>query len=78
MHRLLENKARSLQASGQLLHSVSPLQTLTRGYSITFKEDKPVLDAASLHDNDVITTRLARGEVTSKVLSISTDTAKES
>ena len=78
MHRLLENKARSLQASGQLLHSVSPLQTLTRGYSITFKEDKPVLDAASLHENDVMTTRLARGEVTSKVLSISTDTAKES
>ena len=78
MHRLLESKSRSLQASGQLLHSVSPLQTLTRGYSITFKENKPVLDAARLNENDVITTRLAKGEITSKVLSISTGTSKES
>ncbi len=78
MHRLLESKARSLQASGQLLHSVSPLQTLTRGYSITFHQEKPVLDAVTLKENDVITTRLANGEITSKVLSISTGTSKES
>ena len=71
VHRLLESKNRQLQGQAQLLNSVSPLQTLTRGYSITFADDKqPVLSAAEVSAGDEITTRLASGEIISKVTTV--------
>lgn len=70
VQRLLENKNRQLQGQVQLLNSVSPLQTLTRGYSITFADDKPVLSATEVSEGDEITTRLASGEIISKVTTV--------
>ena len=70
VHRLLESKNRQLQGQAQLLNSVSPLQTLTRGYSITFADDKPVLSSTEVSEGDEITTRLASGEIISKVTTV--------
>ncbi|MBT81888.1 MAG: exodeoxyribonuclease VII large subunit [Alteromonadaceae bacterium] len=70
VQRLLENKNRQLQGQAQLLNSVSPLQTLTRGYSITFADDKPVLSSTEVSEGDEITTRLASGEIISKVTTV--------
>ena len=70
VQRLLESKNRQLQGQAQLLNSVSPLQTLTRGYSITFADDKPVLSATEVSAGDEITTRLASGEIISKVTTV--------
>ncbi|MEQ5808570.1 exodeoxyribonuclease VII large subunit [Alteromonas sp. NFXS44] len=70
VQRLLESKNRQLQGQAQLLNSVSPLQTLTRGYSITFADEKPVLSAAEVSAGDEITTRLASGEIISKVTTV--------
>ena len=70
VHRLLESKNRQLQGQAQLLNSVSPLQTLTRGYSITFADDKPILSSTEVSEGDEITTRLASGEIISKVTTV--------
>ena len=70
VQRLLESKNRQLQGQAQLLKSVSPLQTLTRGYSITFADDKPILSSTEVSEGDEITTRLASGEIISKVTTV--------
>jgi len=55
-------------AQQQALQIVSPLQTLARGYSITFSEDGSVIRKASeLNEGDTIKTRLHEGEVLSEV-----------
>ena len=52
----------------QALHIVSPLQTLSRGYSITQDEQGHVIkDAAQVAVGSVITTRLGQGQLTSEV-----------
>ncbi|HEY3788979.1 MAG TPA: exodeoxyribonuclease VII large subunit [Urbifossiella sp.] len=50
------------------LETLSPLNVLRRGYSLTHTADgKLIRDAAEVHPGDVIVTRLASGEVTSRV-----------
>jgi exodeoxyribonuclease VII large subunit len=50
------------------LESLSPLNVLSRGYSLTRTPDGRVLhDAAGVRPGDTILTRLARGEVVSRV-----------
>jgi len=50
------------------LESLSPLNTLARGYSLTRTPDGKLLrDAADAKPGDVIVTRLATGELTSRV-----------
>lgn len=53
----------------QTLHIVSPLQTLSRGYSITQDQhDKVLKNADDVSVGSVITTRLGQGVLTSKIL----------
>jgi exodeoxyribonuclease VII large subunit len=50
------------------LESLSPLNVLSRGYSLTRASDgRVVQDAAAVRPGDVIHTRLARGELVSRV-----------
>ncbi|OXY82735.1 exodeoxyribonuclease VII large subunit [Oceanimonas doudoroffii] len=60
----LEHK---LALAGSRLHAMSPLATLSRGYSITLHNNGVITNAGQLKENDVITTRLAQGEVVSRV-----------
>ncbi|MGP7733738.1 exodeoxyribonuclease VII large subunit [Oceanimonas smirnovii] len=62
----LEHK---LALAGSRLHAMSPLATLSRGYSITLHNNTVITDVSQLKENDVITTRLAKGEVVSRVIS---------
>ena len=57
------------------LESLSPLQVLGRGYSITFAlpQGKVVREAQLLHPGDPIKTRLHRGEITSTVTEVKGD-----
>ncbi|WP_107851765.1 exodeoxyribonuclease VII large subunit [Oceanimonas marisflavi] len=59
-----------LALAGSRLHAMSPLATLSRGYSITLHNRTVLTDAGQLKENDVITTRLAKGEVVSRVETI--------
>ena len=52
------------------LHAVSPLATLDRGYAIATRNNKVILNSQAINMGDIINIRLAKGSVTSKVLTI--------
>ena len=64
--RLVKEKHR-LQLLEQELKAASPENLLKRGYSITLKNDKAVIDASVLQPGDELTTRFAKGEIKSIV-----------
>ncbi len=70
-HRLQISVAR-MQHAIHALHSVSPLATLERGYAIVTRTDNQhiVRDAGQLCEGDIISTRLARGQVQSLVKTV--------
>ncbi|WMC12349.1 exodeoxyribonuclease VII large subunit [Oceanimonas pelagia] len=59
-----------LALAGSRLHAMSPLATLSRGYSITLHNNRVITDTGRLKEDDMITTRLAEGEVTSRIETI--------
>ncbi len=68
MAHQLETPRRRLEALTRALNTVSPLQTLARGYSITFDErGKPLTNAAQVAPGERIETRLAKGRLISVV-----------
>jgi len=67
----LATKRQRFEQQAALLNSVSPLNTLQRGYSITRGEQGEVIHrASSVKLGDALTTHLLEGEVVSKVESI--------
>jgi exodeoxyribonuclease VII large subunit len=62
-------KTKEFQNIIEKLETLSPLNILSRGYSITFKmpEEKVVKDIRSLSKDDIIRTRVHRGEIISQV-----------
>jgi exodeoxyribonuclease VII large subunit len=66
--RRIQKSNEKLAALAARLESLSPLNTLARGYSLTRTPDGKLLrDAAEAKPGDVIVTRLATGELTSRV-----------
>ncbi len=65
--RSLTDKKHRLMLLEQRVNDASPERLLKRGYSLTFKDGKTVTDSAQLKPGDIITTRLAKGEVRSEV-----------
>ncbi len=64
----LQQRGQRLAEAARLLNTVNPLSTLERGYSITSNEQGQVLrDAEQVRIGQRITTRLARGQVSSLV-----------
>ena len=64
-------KAARLAQCASTLQALSPLQTLARGYSITTDENgHAVLDSARLHTDQILTTRLNKGTIRSKITQI--------
>jgi exodeoxyribonuclease VII large subunit len=62
-----------LQAAARQLDTISPLQTLQRGYSITRHTDgKLIAQLTQLRAGDRVVTRLADGEFESVVTAIHT------
>ena len=54
------------------LHSVSPLATLARGYSITMDENEQVItDVNQLTPGDELVTKLHQGQVISTIKAVS-------
>lgn len=68
LSRSLERREAALSSRAALLRSLGPEAVLSRGYSMTLGEDgQPLRDAAALQEGQVITTRLQRGELRSRV-----------
>lgn len=67
----LQNKKLQLAEHSHALNTVSPLNTLGRGYSITYSDKYQVItDYQSVKAGDTIRSRLLKGEIISKVDSI--------
>jgi exodeoxyribonuclease VII large subunit len=74
MQRNLRQHRQRWSAAAQLLHSVSPLATLQRGYAIVGNERGEVLrDVRDAPPGSTITARLAFGQMNCTVQSIQTD-----
>lgn len=65
--RSLTSKQHRLMLLEQRVNDASPERLLKRGFSITLKDGKAVTDSTQLKAGDIITTRLAKGEVISEV-----------
>jgi exodeoxyribonuclease VII large subunit len=65
--QLVDNKQQKLLNNMHLLDTVSPLATLARGYSISFKHGEIVKSTQQVQVGDVLVTRLEDGEVHSKI-----------
>jgi exodeoxyribonuclease VII large subunit len=66
--RRIEKASQKVAALAARLESLSPLNVLSRGYSLTRTPDGKLLrDAADVQPGDVIVTRIAKGEVISRV-----------
>lgn len=61
------NQDKRLNALEKIVEALSPQKTLKRGFSLTKVNGKTVKSVDQLADNDVITTYLANGEITSVV-----------
>ena len=69
-----ERRQGRLGGLSRSLQAVSPLQTLARGYSISFDEaDRPVLDVSQAQPGSRLLTYLARGSITSTVETVDPD-----
>ena len=64
----MRGRAEALRALAARLEAVAPERTLARGYSITLDEQgQPVRDPTALAEGAMLTTRLERGSVRSRV-----------
>lgn len=64
----LQRASEKVAAVAEQLESLSPLNTLKRGYSLTLSDGQIVRDAAAVNPGDTLETRLATGTITSRVL----------
>jgi exodeoxyribonuclease VII large subunit len=69
VRRRVEQLHQQLQARAERLESLSPLNVLARGYSLTRKEDDTLMlhDAGQVRPGQRIVTRLQHGQITSRV-----------
>ncbi|GAA0857071.1 exodeoxyribonuclease VII large subunit [Aliiglaciecola litoralis] len=72
MQTILSTRQFQLAKASQLLDTVSPLATLSRGYSITFKDGDIVKSSKHLQQGEQIISRFHDGEIASVVSEIST------
>jgi len=65
------SKEQHLGKTAALLDTVSPLATLSRGYSMTLSENILLRSVRDVQKNQIITSQLADGEIVSTVNSVS-------
>lgn len=71
IQQFINQKKYSLQIQAGQLHSISPLATLARGYSVTQDEQhKVILSSKQINVNEVIVTQLNHGSIKSKVIEV--------
>ena len=70
----LEQRKSHLSTLASTLNAISPLQTLSRGYSITSSSDgQTITNTDSVSQNELINTRLHRGQLISRIEKIIKD-----
>ena len=67
LNKLIDKKESSYISMAAVIGALNPLSVLSRGYSITYKNNSAVFSADELNIDDVITVRLNEGEITARV-----------
>lgn len=70
LSRIVDDKQKSLLHSVGLLNAVNPLSVLSRGFSITKKDERPVNSVTALNTDDVIYTEFVDGSIKSVVCEV--------
>ena len=71
---MVEQRKSHLSTLASTLNAISPLQTLSRGYSITSSADgQTITNTDSVAHNELINTRLHRGQLISRIEKIIKD-----
>ena len=70
LSRIVDDKQKSLSHSVGLLNAVNPLSVLSRGFSITKKDERPVNSVTALNTDDVIYTEFVDGSIKSVVCEV--------
>lgn len=70
MENQLSQAKKNIAHLSQRLHMASPLQTLARGYSISFSGDNAVRTIEHIKPGETLTTRIADGQIISKVTEV--------
>ena len=74
MKHTLESFQQRLKSNGLALHTLSPLQTLARGYAITKdSRGRIIRDSSDVQIGDKIITQLRHGQLTCAVEAINND-----
>ncbi len=66
----IERSQHRLATASQLLNTVSPLATLSRGYNISFQQGEIVRSVSQVKQGDQLTTKVSDGEFTSTITKI--------
>ena len=68
--KIIDRRTTAYISAVDMLEALSPLKVLTRGYSITFLNGKPLNNAADTTPGTMIETKLEHGRIISEVLKI--------
>ena len=68
MMKKIEKNKIVFEASLGRLESLSPVNVLKRGFSIVYKDNKPVFDVSDVSENDIINVIMKDGYIKSKVI----------
>lgn len=72
-HANLNEATSKLATLSRALNTVSPLATLSRGYSVIRKEGKIVTDAQKFKPGDTLDAQMAKGRIIAEIQTIDTD-----
>lgn len=75
IERAIEQGQQQMERASARLEALSPVRVLKRGYSVTTHDDsdQAITDAAQVQPGDLLRTRLAGGQVTSRVTATESD-----
>jgi exodeoxyribonuclease VII large subunit len=69
IRRIWKNKHEKFEATTHRLEALSPINVLSRGYSLTQTGDRRVVrNASDVAIGEILVTRIQRGQITSKVI----------
>ncbi len=63
----LQKSGGTIAEKAAMLESLSPLKTLSRGYSLVYKDEKLINSVKDLSENDEINIRMSDGTVSAKI-----------
>lgn len=67
---MIDDKENALKREADMLNAVNPLSVISRGFTLTSKDNKTVSSVKSLSVNDTVCTRFSDGKITATVCEV--------